>query len=160
MRSFRRIALALGFALPGATASADHFMATADPEVVYAINQIVGYYYGACQAGNQMGCQMAEMAQQEGYAMLNAGYDCMMYNYEEGCWYYNQSYQRLGMHLAQLQQAQQSGMIGGGGNPLGATHEERMTNIHNWGQSRLAWGQQQSQLMDQRHEQFMQTLRE
>jgi len=44
-------------------------------------------------------------------------------------------------------------------NVLGNSHAERMQNIHNWGQQRLEFGRQSQQLLDQRHEQFMKTLR-
>ncbi|WP_123642413.1 hypothetical protein [Histidinibacterium lentulum] len=152
LRTLKLAAIAL--AGLGTAASADHYMQSADPQVVGMINTIVGMYQQGCQMGNPMGCELAQMAMSEGHYLLNAGYECMRGN-QEACWFYQQGTQAAYNNMMQMQQAQ----LGGGGNPLGATHEERMTNIHNWGQSRLEWGNQQSAIMDQRHEQFMQTLR-
>lgn len=137
-------------------APADHYMQSADPGVVSLINQVVAMYQQACQFGNPTGCQLAEMAMSDGHYLLNAGYDCQ-YGNQAACNYYQQGVWSLQTYAAQMQQAQLGG--GGMGNPLGATHAERMQNIHNWGQSRMAWGQQQSQMMDQRHQQFMESLR-
>lgn len=41
-----------------------------------------------------------------------------------------------------------------------AAHAERMQGIHNWGNQMMANGAANSALLDQRHEQFMQTLRD
>lgn len=40
-----------------------------------------------------------------------------------------------------------------------AAHAERMQSIHTWGNQMLANGNASSALLDQRHEQFMDTLR-
>lgn len=157
-------AAVLGAAVAAGTpARADHFMATADPAVVQGINEIVMLYGQACRIGYGDACQMAQMAQQQGYAMLNAGYDCQLRGIPQACGYYRQTYATMSNQLGQLRQAQTGGMIGqasgAGVDPLGATHQERMSTIEAWGQSRLQWGQQQSQLMDQRHDAFMETLR-
>lgn len=41
-----------------------------------------------------------------------------------------------------------------------AAHEQRMDDIHAWGSQMMANGAASSALLDQRHESFMQTLRE
>lgn len=156
-RTLRAAALVLA-GLGGTAASAEHYMQTADPQVVGMINQVVGMYRQACQMGHQTGCQLERMAMSEGHYLLSTGYNCMANGNQQDCGYYQQAVVGLQNNVMQMQQTQLGSA--GMGNPLGATHGERMQNIHNWGESRMEWGQQQSAIMDQRHEQFMQTLRE
>jgi len=157
-------ALAAMSAVLAPPAYADHWMQTADPQVVQALNELAYVYGSYCQQGNPQACQMVQSIQQHGGQMLNAGYDCQVNRNQQACAWYQTSYQMLSQTYAQTQQAlaqaQMQAPAGGGMNPLGNTHEQRMQSIHQWGQDRLQWGQQQGQMMDQRHEQFMRTLRE
>lgn len=144
-------------------AAADHWMATADPQVVQALNDLSSVYGSYCQQGNPQACNMVGAIQQHAGQMLNAGYDCQVQGNQQACAWYQHYYQVLSQTYVGTQQAiAQSRMAmppATGVNPLGATHQQRMQNIQQWGQDRLQWGQQQSQMMDQRHQQFMQTLR-
>lgn len=151
--------MSAALALP---ASADHWMQTADPNVVQALNELVLVYGGYCQQGNPQACQMVQSVQAHGGAMLNAGYECQVSGNQQACAYYRQAYGMLEQTYMQTTAALRHGQIVryGGGNPLGATHAERMQAIQNWGQERLQWGQRQSDMMDRSHESFMRTLRE
>ncbi len=145
-------------------ASADHWRQTADPQVVQALTHLSAIYGQYCQAGNPQACQAYQAVQQEGTAMLNAGYDCRVGGNQQACTYYHQAYQRLSNTYQQVQQMVAMGsmrqpMAPSGGNPMGSTHQERMGAIHRWGQERTQWSQQRMQQMDQSHQRFMQTLR-
>lgn len=145
-------------------AHADHWMQTADPQVVQALNELAQVYGSYCQQGNPQACEMVSAIQQHGGQMLNAGYECQINRNPQACNWYQTYYQMLSQTYAQtrqaLMQAQMAPPAPAGANPLGDTHEQRMQAIQQWGQERLQWGQQQSQIMDQRHEQFMRTLRD
>lgn len=138
---------------------------TADPQVVQALNELVQVYGGYCQQGNPQACQMVQEVQNHGGAMMNAGYDCQAMGNQQACAWYRNAYAMLEQTYAQTVYALQQGQLaqpgggGGGVNPLGATHEDRMLAIQNWGQERLQWGQDRSNMMEQSHENFMNTLR-
>ena len=152
--------LAISLGLLG-TASADHWMQTADPQVLQALNELQGFYGSYCQAGSADGCQMVQMVEQHGMQMLNAGYECQMNGNQQACQFYAFAYQQLEQtyYAAQQQLAQQQVQNPSAG--YAATdHWQRMEQIQNWGQQRLDWGNQQSQMMDDSHQRFMQTLRE
>lgn len=55
--------------------------------------------------------------------------------------------------------AQQMQPSYGGYHDPNAAHMQRMQDIHDWGQTQLAIGAQNSAIMDQRHESFLETLR-
>ena len=157
-------ALALAMSFPVSSA-ADHWMQTADPQVVMALNQLAMSYAQHCQMGNPQACQAYQSVQQQGAAMLNAGYDCQVAGNPQACAYYQHAYGQLATAWQQVQQAMTMGamqqpMAPSGGNPLGATHQERMGAIQQWGQERMQWGQQRMDQMEQNHQRFMQTLRE
>lgn len=141
---------------------ADHWTQTADPQVLQALGELTGLYGSYCQQGNPAACQMMDAVQQHGSQMLNAGYECQMNGNQQACYFYNSAYQSLEQAYVN---AQQSLMQGQYQHPPsyyddGTTHAQRMEQIHSWGQQRLDWGAQHSQMMDQSHERFMQTLRE
>lgn len=142
-------------------ANANHYMQTADPQVVQAINEIIYALGQGCSAGNMNACNMVPIAQQQAHAMLAAGYDCQAQGNPQACQFYQQNLWQLQEAYQQVSYAAQTGSLyqptGGAQqvNPLGETHAQRMQNIHNWGQQRLEYGRQSQQLLDQRHEQFM-----
>lgn len=152
----------LAFAGPGA---ADHWTATADPQVVQALNELAWVYGSYCQQGNPQACQALQAVQQQGGMMLNAGYDCQMQGNPQACQYYQQAYGVLAATHGQVAQAMSMGQMQqpasgmGGVNPLGATHADRMNTIQQWGQDRANWAANRSIQMDQQHQQFMQQLR-
>ncbi|MAY87938.1 MAG: hypothetical protein CML02_14620 [Pseudooceanicola sp.] len=156
----RSLALALVIASP---ATADHWMQTADPPVVQALNELAMVYGNACQMGNQQACWMAQNVQSQGGMMLNAGYECQVNGNPQACAFYQNAYAQLSQAYAATQQAMTQGQkqqpAPGYGGQMGTTHAERMQQIQNWGQERLQWGQQQQQMMDRNHERFMETLR-
>lgn len=157
--------LAAGLALAVATihpAAADHWMQTADPQVIQALNELSQVYGSYCQQGNPQACQMVSSIQAHAGQMLNAGYDCQVRRNQQACAWYQQYYQQLSQTYASTQQAMAQAQLtppATGVNPMGATHEQRMQNIQQWGQDRLQWGQQSSAALDRSHAEFMQRLR-
>ncbi len=138
-------ALVLSIPLCGA-AQADHYLQTADPQVVQAINELIQVYGGACQQGHQQACNIAQLIQQQGGMMLNAGYDCQTQSNQQACVFYRQAYGQMEQTYYQTQQAINEGRFGAGSanNYSQYDHSQRMQEIHNWGQQRLEWGRQQS----------------
>lgn len=147
-----------------APVAADHWMATADPQVVQALNELVWVYGSYCQQGQPQACQAAQAVQQQGGMMLNAGYDCQVKGDPNACQFYQQAYGMLAATHGQVQQAMMMGQMqqpapSPGVTPLGATHADRMNAIQQWGQDRTQWSQQRSLQMDAQHQRFMETLR-
>ena len=143
-------------------AQANHYMQTADPQVVQAINEIIFALGQGCSAGNMNACNMVPLAQEQAHAMLVAGYDCQAQGNPQACQFYQQNLWQLQEAYQQVAYAAQTGLLyqpSGGGqagaNPLGQTHAQRMQIIDICGQQRLEYGRQSHQLLDQRHEQFM-----
>lgn len=145
-RTLRAAVLALA-AIGGTAASADHYMQTADPQVVQGLSTIIALYEQQCMMGNPQGCQGVTLAQQEAHTLLLAGYDCRA-GVQGACPFYQNGVQVLGNVLAQIQAAQV---------PVDPyqRHSERMDDIRRWGESRLAIGDQNMALMQQRHESFL-----
>ncbi len=153
-------AAALAFASFTSTGSkADHWMATADPTVLNAINELIYVVGASCQAGNQQACRVIPQMQQEAAMMLSAGYDCQVYRDQQACQFYqyslvelNQAYNATAQALAQGQIAPPSGAYSQ------STHMDRMQQIHDWGASRLDWGAARQDMMDSSHQSFMEML--
>lgn len=144
----------------GQVAQADHWMQTADPQVVMALNQMIETYSYFCSSGNQIGCQLMQQTNQAGAMMLNAGYDCQMNRDQQACNFYQQSLMQLQqayMGLNNALGAQQFNQIASA-NPLGATHAERMEAISNWGQERLEWGRQQADISSANTQAFIDAI--
>lgn len=144
---------AMGLALP---AKSDHYLATADPQMVQAISMLIGLYEQQCMIGNQAGCQGLPQAQAEGWAILDAGYRCQNGD-PSGCQMYEYGVQMIGGVMYQIQQQQLMSMAQFAGNGGGGamSHYDRMQQIHNWGQTRLAIGQQNMDTMQSSHESFL-----
>lgn len=161
----RTCLFAAACALFAGAGQAQNQFQTADPQVVNALNEIVFLLGQGCNSGNANACALIPMVQQEGQTMLQAGHACQFNGNQQACAFYQQELFNLQQGYQQVQYAAQSGLLyqptGGGGQVpgMGQTHEQRMQQIHNWGQQRLEWGNQQQQLMDQRHQQFMEMLR-
>lgn len=140
-------------------ARANHYLQTADPQAVQAINEILQALTQGCQAGNGNACGMIPIFQQQAHAMLLAGYDCQAEGNQQACAMYQNNIWQLQQAYQTVAQAVQSGALfapsGGAVNPLGSTHAQRMQNIHSWGQQRLDYGRQSQAILDQRHQQFM-----
>jgi len=150
--------LALALATP---AKANHYMASADPSVVAAFQQLMQVYGGACQGGHQGSCQAFQMLDQEAATTLNAGYQCAFEGNQQSCGYYQYSIGQLQQLYTQTEAAiASSGGNYANGGTYGTTHAQRMQQIQDWGQQRLEIGRQNSALMDQRHNSFMEMLRQ
>lgn len=160
MRALFIAALALTLAAPAARAN--HWMQTADPQVLQALNELVMVYGNACQMGNPQACQVTQSIQQSGSMMLNAGYECQVNGNPQACQFYNHAYGQLEQTYMATQQAMMAGQVQAApqGYGTGTTHAQRMQQIHNWGQQRLEWGRQQQQMMDNNHQQFLEYLRQ
>lgn len=157
----RQIILASVLAVAATTGSANHYMQTADPQVVEMINGIIGALGEGCNMGNAMACNAIPMAQQQAHMMLVAGYDCS-YGNQQACGFYQQNVFQLQQAYSQVAAAYNSGQLfqntGGGGAQL--SHADRMQQIHDWGQQRLEFGRQSQALLDNNHAQFMEMLRQ
>ena len=155
----------VALAIVAVPAKAQSVMPMVDPSLVQGIEELVARFGDACRMGEPDACQMGAMAQQQGYVMLDAGAACRMGN-PQACVFYQQTFQMLSMQLAQIRQQQMVAtlqqppmVVAPVPDPLGATHEARMNSIEAWGQNRLAWGQQQGEIMRQRNDAFMESLR-
>jgi hypothetical protein len=152
--------VAISICLSG-VATADHWLQTADPAVVQALNEMVQVYGGVCQQGNPQGCQAMQYVQQLGGQMLNAGYECQTAGNQQACQFYQQAYNQLEQDYYATQQAVNQGQFAAQQPGYdGSTHAERMQEIHNWGQQRLDWGRQQGAINDQNHQKFLEYLRQ
>ena len=76
LRSLPASAAAALTALAAGPAEADHYLATADPQVVRATEEMAYVYGGLCQQGDPQACQSLQYIQGRGGAVLSAGHDC------------------------------------------------------------------------------------
>jgi hypothetical protein len=117
-------------------------------------------YGGACQMGDQQACAAFRYIQDiSGFLMYTNEY-CVQ-GVQQACIDFQQAYGQLDYDYGQFSayyQPQAPMPQGGTVNPLGATHEERMQNIQNWGAQMQAQGAANSALLDQRHADFMATI--
>lgn len=157
-----KVILAGALSVLATGALADHYMRTADPQIVQAVNEIIYALGEGCNAGNMTACNAIPQAQQHAHIMLSAGYDCQMQNNPAACQFYQQNIYMLQNVYQHVAAAAQSGALyqplqapGGGG--IGATHEERMAQIDRWGQSRLDYGRESQAALDRSHDWFMST---
>jgi hypothetical protein len=160
------IALCLPAFFAGSLAEAQNYDVRNDYQVWGAIQQMSQGFGTGCQMGDQNGCQAYQYVQDMAGYLIATNDACVYQGQQQACQYFQQAYYQLDNDFGMYSQSyapQVQAMMGGGGqmyDPMGATHEERMANINNWGQQMLAQGAANSALLDQRHEQFMQTLRE
>ena len=161
MRLRKFIAAVSLLLVPGTATATNHWMQSADPQVLQALNELVMVYGNACQNGNPQACQMVQNVQQQGGTMLNAGYECQANGNQQACQFYQYSYGQLEQAYTATQQAMMQGQFQAPqpGYSDGTTHAQRMQQIQNWGQQRLEWGRQQQQMSDRNHQQFMENLR-
>lgn len=152
-------AAALGIA--ATTASANHYLQSADPQVVGAINEIIMVLGQSCNIGNAAACNAIPLAQQEAHAMLLSGYDCQTGN-AQACGFYQQNVYQLEQTYNQVATALQSGWLSQntGGAGAGLSHADRMAQIHQWGRDRLEYGRQSQAILDANHDRFMEYLRQ
>ncbi|MEO0803851.1 MAG: hypothetical protein AAFY57_16465 [Cyanobacteria bacterium J06642_2] len=144
-------------------AKADHYYATADPQVVQAIDEIIMVLGQGCNVGNAPACNAIPLAQQQAHLMLSAGYECNLGN-QQACGFYQQNLSQLSDAYQQLSIAVQQGrMTSPYGQPtagMGLTHAERMQAIHNFGvQNRINFNNRMA-TMDANHQQFLEYLRQ
>ena len=153
-------AAAISLGIAGAAYSED-YMQTADPQVVQALNDMIQVYGGLCQQGNPQGCNMMQYIQQTGGQMLRAGNDCQVNGSQQACQFYQQAYRTLEQAYYETEAAVNRGQFSSQQPGYSAlAHQQRMQEIDKWGQQRLQWGQNQSNMMDQRHQQFLEYLRQ
>ncbi|MEO1000790.1 MAG: hypothetical protein AAFW69_09345, partial [Pseudomonadota bacterium] len=98
---------------------------------------------------------------QQAGLLLNYGYMCQNGD-QQACQIYQQGLGQLQQAYTMTQQALQSGQFGNP-NQVGQgystyDHNQRMGQIHQWGQQMLQQGRQNQQLLDDNHRRFMQTL--
>lgn len=142
-------------------ALSNHWMQTADPQVLQAIDEMVAVYGSSCQMGNPQGCQALQYIQQTAGTMLDAGYQCQTMSNAQACAYYQQAYSVLEQaYIATSQAVMQGQMMNAQPGYSAQSHAQRMNEIHQWGQQSLAIGRQNQQILDQRHDQFMEYLRQ
>ena len=155
-------AFAVAFGLSGPVA-ADHYYATADPQVVQAINEIITVLGQGCNMGNGPACNAIPMFQQQAHMMLSAGYDCRMGN-QQACGFYQQNLWQLRDAHTQVQYAANQGRLmqqyGQPTDGMGLTHEQRMQQIHNFGAQNTANFNARMQQMDTNHQKFIEMIRQ
>jgi hypothetical protein len=160
--TMRHLILAAGVCLAAGDLRAEHYFQTADPQLLQAVNEMIYVLGQGCQVGNALACQAIPDAQHTAHVMFSAGYDCQTQGNRAACDFYRQNIAKVEQMYGIVAQAHQTGALyqpsaGAGGmvNPLGETHEDRMQQIHNWGQERLDFGVQSQAILDQRHADFM-----
>lgn len=113
-----------------------------DPNLVMALEQMISYVYQGCSMGNQQMCMGAQQMQMEAQNLIGAGQYCFQTGDPNACQFYQYGVMQAQTAYAQMMQGGQQMQNPGynTGNPLGATHEERMANIAGWGaQNTLNW---------------------
>lgn len=160
----KRLLLALLFASGMAgTAKADHYYATADPQVVQAISEMIGVLGQGCNAGNALACNAIPQLQQQAHLMLSAGYECSYGNqqacgfYQQNLWQLNEAYQQLSLAVQQGRLMSPYGQPTGG---MGMTHAERMQAIHNFGAQNTINFNNRMAAMDDSHQKFLEYIRQ
>ncbi len=160
-----RYALCLTFAGFTSAASAQNYEVRNDFQLWGAIEQMSSGLGTGCQLGDQNGCQSYQYVQDLAGYLIATNDGCNYQGDQQACQYFQQAYNQLDIDFGQYLQfyaPQVQAMMGGGGqmyNPMGSTHEERMTNINNWGQQMLENGRASQAILDQSHSGFMETLR-
>jgi hypothetical protein len=105
--------------------------------LVMALDQMISYVYMGCQMGDQNSCMNAQMMQQQGANLIGAGQYCYQTNDPNACAFYQQGVMQVQNAYGMMMQSsggQMTQMPGvDPGNPLGATHDQRMANIAAWG---------------------------
>jgi len=155
----------VAFAGVATGAAAQNYEVRNDFQVWGAIEQMSSGLGTGCQMGDQNGCQAYQYVQDLAGYLIATNDACNYQGDQQACQFFQQAYYQLDNDFGQYMQfyaPQLQAMMGGGGtqmvNPMGATHEERMANINNWGQQMLDQGAANSALMDQRHADFMATI--
>ena len=157
----KAIAAAVGLSVVAASpaAKADHWMATADPTVLNAINELMYVLGASCQAGNPQACQAIPLLQQDAAMILSAGYDCQVYRNAQACQFYQASLVALNQTYAATAQALAQGRLAQpGGSYSQSSHLDRMQQIHDWGASRLDWGASQMDMMESRQQTILDSI--
>ena len=139
-----------------APAKADHWMQTADPQVLSALNQLGSAFGQLCQRGNQQYCMAYNQLDMHGRQMLNAGYECQVNGNQQACWFYQESYNGLSQTWAAYQQGIANAQASAGQSPMaGMNHQQRQQFLQNNFNRIMEQGRQNSQLLDQRHQQWL-----
>ncbi|MDQ2094046.1 hypothetical protein [Rhodalgimonas zhirmunskyi] len=160
------LCLSLG-AVPAGEADAQQYGTPpgVDPQLYGMVSQIVMTLGNACNMGNGQACQLAQMAQQEAQVVFQAGYQCQMTGDPNACGFYQQNAMQIGQIYQQIQMAQMQGQFnqpipGATGPGMGLTHEQRMQQIQQMGQQSTQNWRDNGRLMDKRHQDFLNTLRQ
>lgn len=145
--------------MAASSASAQGFMGMQnDPALIQAVNQMAMTLGNACQMGDQASCQNYNYIMQNANAMMGASNACQGGD-QMACNYYGQYYQQMDYDYGVFSQQFSAGMAavppGGGVNPLGATHQDRMDAIQNFGAQNTQNWQTHMNQMEQNHQTFM-----
>lgn len=156
MTRFFRTALAtatLALGLGSAPAKADHWMQTADPQVLSVLGTLGNAFGQACQAGSQQHCVAYQELDRQGVQMLNAGYECQVNGTQQACWFYQEQYAGLsqiwGIYQQSLAQASASSPM------AGMNHQQRQQFLQNNFNRIMQQGRENSALLDRRHQQWL-----
>lgn len=152
------------FTLAAPAAQAQQFPPGVDPNLAMALDQMISFVWQGCQMGDQMSCQNVQAMQAQAQNLIAAGQYCWQTNDPNACAFYQTGYQQAQMAYMQMSQASGGQMMAtpgyNPGNPLGATHEDRMANIANWGAQNTAnWNSGQAQI-DANHNAFLNSIRQ
>lgn len=164
---FSKIALCVAFSGLATTAVAQNYEVRNDVQLWSAVEQMSAGLGTGCQLGDQTGCQGYQYVQNVAGYLVATNDACLYQNDQQACQFFQQAYNDLDVNYGHYLQGYapqlQAAMAGNNQqlyNPMGATHQERMNNINNWGQQMLANGQAHSQMMEDNHQEFLRTIRE
>ena len=129
----------------------------ADRQVYGALNDLLYYFAGHCQTGNQQACQAYQQVEYFGQGLMSAGAACQQGN-QMACRQYQQSLGELQFTYQQVQQSQIAAMQPQAPSDYGTTHADRMQAIQDFGAANTAAWEQNQAIMDQNHNSFIESI--
>lgn len=138
----------------GALAFAGTAGAQVDPQIM--LQQMGQATQQWCQMGDQAACRFPQDMMARSQYLQRAGAYCQQ-GWQEACGAYQQQAQEVGMMYQSFAAAMQA--QAGTANPMGATHEQRMGYIQQWGAQNTQNFNDRMRAMDDAHQRYMSTLR-
>ncbi len=135
-------------------------MSGVDPQLYSMLEQMISYVSYGCQMGNPQACANVQLMQVEAQNLIQAGQYCMQTGDQNACGYYQNGVVQAQMAYSQMAGQMQPPPAYDPTNPLGATHEERMQAIQQFGQTNTQNFNNRMQQMDRNHQQFLDYLRQ
>lgn len=141
------------------TAPAAQAQMISGQQLYMMLDGVISYVYYNCQMGNPAACANVQPIQAEAEYLLQAGQYCAQTGDQNACGYFQGGVAQVQMAYNQIAAQMQPAPAYDPYNPLGATHEDRMMAIQQFGAMNTQIFSQRMQQMDQNHERFLDFIR-